>query len=99
MKLSIQDAFALAARHEAGGKGVEARRIYDDILDALPEHPGALLKIGLQELALGNHATALEMLRRALASARRQKLATQEIWVALARRHPTHWRHAGKGTG
>jgi protein O-GlcNAc transferase len=94
MKLAVQDAFALAARHEAGGKGAEARRIYDDILDALPEHPGALLKIGLQELAVGNHATALEMLRRALASARRQKLATQEIWVALARVHRTHGEHA-----
>lgn len=87
MKLSVQDAFALAARHEAAGKGAEARRIYDDILNALPEHPGALLRIGLQELAVGNHATALEMLRRALASAQRQKLATQEIRLALARVH------------
>jgi protein O-GlcNAc transferase len=87
MKLTVQDAFALAARHEAAGKAADARRVYDDILAALPDHPGALLKIGLQELAVGQHAIALDMLRRALASAQRRKLPVQEIWPALARAH------------
>jgi protein O-GlcNAc transferase len=85
MKLTVQDAFALAARHEAAGKTAEARGVYHDILTALPEHPGALLKIGLQELVVGQHSIALDMLRRALASAQKQNLPIQEIWLALAR--------------
>lgn len=89
MKLTVQDAFAVAARHEAAGRTAEARRIYEDILAELPEHPGALLKIGLQELATGGSARALEALRRALASAQRQRLPAEEIWLALARAHRT----------
>ena len=87
MQLTVQDAFALAARHEAAGRAADARRIYDDILAALPEHPGALLKIALQELSSGTHARACERLERALASAQRQALPTQEIWLGLARTH------------
>src|SRR5215831_7849862 len=85
MRLTVQDAFALAARHEAAGRASEARRIYDDILSKLPDHPGALLRIALQETAAGAHGAACERLRRALASARRDALPTQEIWLALAR--------------
>jgi predicted O-linked N-acetylglucosamine transferase (SPINDLY family) len=85
MRLTVQDAFALAARHESAGRNTEARRIYDEILAALPEHPGALLKIAVQELASGEPERARERLQRALASAQRQTLPTQEIWLALAR--------------
>jgi protein O-GlcNAc transferase len=85
MQLSVQDAFALAARHESAGRSIEARRIYDEILAALPEHPGALLRIAFQELASGAPERARERLQRALASAQRQTLPTQEIWLALAR--------------
>jgi len=87
MQLTVHDAFALAARHEAAGRAADARRIYDEILSALPEHPGALLKIAVQELASGAHERARERLERALASAQRQMLPTQEIWLALARAH------------
>jgi protein O-GlcNAc transferase len=87
MQLTVQDAFALAARHEAAGRSADARRIYDEILAALPEHPGALLKIAVQELASGTYERARERLQRALASAQRQTLPTQEIWLALARAH------------
>jgi len=85
MQLTVQDAFALAARHESAGRSIEARRIYDEILAALPEHPGALLRIAMQELAGGEPESARERLQRALASAQRQALPTQEIWLALAR--------------
>src|SRR5258708_31192043 len=85
MQLTVQDAFALAARHESAGRDTEARRIYDEILAALPEHPGALLKIAEQELATGAPERARERLQRALASAQRQALPSQEIWLALAR--------------
>ena len=84
MRLSVQEAFALAARHEAAGRSAEARRIYDEILTALPDHPGALLKIALQEIAAGAHENARGLLERALASARTQNMPTQEIWLALA---------------
>ena len=87
MQLTVQDAFALAARHEAAGRSTDARRIYEEILAALPEHPGALLKLGLDDLAAGSIAIARERLGGALASAERQGLPTQEIWIALARTH------------
>lgn len=85
MQLTVQDAFALAARHESAGRSTEALRIYEEILAALPEHPGALLKIAQQDLASGAPERARERLQRALASAQRQALPTQEIWLALAR--------------
>jgi predicted O-linked N-acetylglucosamine transferase (SPINDLY family) len=87
MQLTVQDAFALAARHEAAGRAADARAIYEQILASLPEHPGALLRIANQELAAGRHAGALERLTRALAAARAQALPTQEIWLALAATH------------
>jgi predicted O-linked N-acetylglucosamine transferase (SPINDLY family) len=85
MRLTAQEAFALAARHEAAGRLSEARRIYDDILTTLPDHPGALLRIALQDVADGEHGAAREKLRRALASARRDGLPMHDIWLALAR--------------
>src|SRR5207244_9179029 len=60
MQLTVQDAFALAARHEAAGRAADARSVYDEILSALQEHPGALLKIAVQELATGAHERARE---------------------------------------
>ena len=85
MQLTLQDAFALAGRHEAAGRASDARRIYEEILAALPDHPGALLKIALQELAAGAHPSAQARLERALASAQRDGLPAQDIWLALAR--------------
>jgi protein O-GlcNAc transferase len=85
MELTVQEAFALAARHEAAGRAGEARAIYDRVLAALPEHPGALLKIAEQDAAAGAHAAAFERLTRALAAARAQSLPLQEIWLALSR--------------
>ncbi len=85
MELTVQQAFALAARHEAAGRAGEARAIYEQILAALPEHPGALLKLALQDHAAGGHDAALERLTRALTAARAQGLPQQEICLALAR--------------
>ena len=85
MQLTVQDAFALAARHEAAGRIAEARAVYEQILAELPEHPGALLRIAQQELAAGAHEAALARLERALAAARAQSLPAREIWLTLAR--------------
>jgi predicted O-linked N-acetylglucosamine transferase (SPINDLY family) len=87
MQLTVQDAFALAARHEAAGRVADARALYEQILAALPEHPGALLRIGQQELAAGAQEAGLARLARALAAAQAQSLPTKEILLALARAH------------
>jgi protein O-GlcNAc transferase len=87
MQLTVQDAFALAARHQAAGRDADARAIYEQILAALPEHPGALLRLGEMELAAGRHGAALERLTRALAAARAQALPAEQIWLALATTH------------
>jgi predicted O-linked N-acetylglucosamine transferase (SPINDLY family) len=85
MQLTVKDAFALAARHEAAGRGGEARAIYEQILASLPEHPGALLRLAEQELASGRRDEALALLQRSLAAAKIAALPTEEIWLAIAR--------------
>jgi predicted O-linked N-acetylglucosamine transferase (SPINDLY family) len=87
MQTTVQDAFALAARHEAGGRRADARAIYEQILAAMPEHPGALLRIAEQELGAGEIEAARDRLDRALAAARRQSLPAHEIWLAQGRAH------------
>lgn len=87
MQLTVQDAFALAARHEAAGRAGAAREVYEQILASLPEHPGALLKIAQQELAEGKRESALERLQRALVAARQQALPIAEICLVLGRVH------------
>ncbi len=87
MQLTLQDAFALAAQHETSGRSADARAIYEQILAALPDHPGALLKIAQQEIDEGRAAAARDPLQRALAAAQRQALPAEEIWLALARAH------------
>lgn len=87
MQTTVQDAFALAARHEAGGRTAEARAIYEQILAAVPGHPGALLRIAEQELAAGEIDTAHALLERALLVAREQELPLHEIWLTLGRAH------------
>ena len=87
MQTTVQDAFALAARHEAGGRSAEARAIYEQILAAMPEHPGALLRIAEQELVAGEIDAAHALLARALLTAHDQALPAHEIWLAQARAH------------
>ena len=87
MQLTVQDAFTLAAKHEAAGRRVAARAIYDQILAALPDHPGALLKIAEHEIDAGRPDAARERLERALDMAQRQALPAEEIWLALGRAH------------
>lgn len=87
MELTVQDAFALAARHEAAGRDADARRIYEDILVALPGHPGALLKIAEQELKAGQSERARERLVEALGTARRQAVGVAHVSVVLGRAH------------
>lgn len=85
MQLTVQDAFALAAKHDAAGRVTDARAIYDEILAAMPEHPGALLRIAQQELKAGDAVQASAHLELALSSAQKQSLPALDILIALAR--------------
>ena len=62
MQLTLQDAFALAARHESAGRRADARAIYEQILAALPDHPGRCSKVALREIGEGRTDTACERL-------------------------------------
>jgi protein O-GlcNAc transferase len=87
MQTTVQDAFALAAQHEAAGRRADARAIYEQILAAMPEHPGALLRIAEQEIGSGAIDAAQALLARALQAAAAQSLPAHEIWLAAGRAH------------
>lgn len=82
--MPVARVFDLAFAHDAAGRYAEARRLYESILAALPDHPGALLKLAEGDLRDGAHARARERLERALASAARASLPTEAIWSTLA---------------
>jgi protein O-GlcNAc transferase len=87
MQTTVQDAFALAARHEAGGRPADARAIYEQILAVMPDHPGALLRIAEQEIASGGIDAAQALLARALKAAAVQSLPAHEILLVAGRAH------------
>ena len=83
--IPVRDAFALAFKHESAGRPDAALAIYKQILAAIPEHPGALLKIALNELVHGRPDAARALMVRAIDSASAQQLPAADIWVALGR--------------
>ncbi|MBK9675635.1 MAG: tetratricopeptide repeat protein [Betaproteobacteria bacterium] len=83
--IPVQQAFAQAFAHEAAGRADRAASIYRQILAAIPDHPGALLKLSEQDLAAGRLEVAREQLVRACAAALRQALPTGDLWLALGR--------------
>ncbi len=85
--ITVREAFALAFTREAAGKPAEARAIYEQILAAIPDHPGALLKIAQAEHKEGRLDYALELLERAIDSAARENLPQVDIFMALGRLH------------
>jgi protein O-GlcNAc transferase len=87
MQTTVQDAFALAAQHEAGGRPADARAIYEQILAAMPEHPGALLRIAEQEIASGGIDAGQALLARALTAAAAHSLPSHEIWLVAGHAH------------
>lgn len=85
--ITLQQAFARAFAHEAAGRPREARAIYEQILAAVPEHPGALLRIAVGDAAQGRIEPARELLERALRAAEHQSLPADDIWLALGHVH------------
>jgi tetratricopeptide (TPR) repeat protein len=84
MQLTLQDAFSLAARHESAERRADARAIYEQILAAVPGHPGALLCIARQHRRDRNLDGALACLNEALAGAQSMALPVDEIWLEMA---------------
>ena len=84
MQMTLKDAFAHAFDAERRGDASAARRIYDDVLAAIPEHPGALLGIARQARAGRDYAAARDALDRAIASAKTMALPAEELWVERA---------------
>jgi predicted O-linked N-acetylglucosamine transferase (SPINDLY family) len=81
MLITAQQAFARAASLEASGDMPGARAIYDDILAAIPGHPGALLCIARQEIREGRLVDARARLARSFDGARSQRLPLAELWL------------------
>jgi len=84
MQMTLKDAFARAFDAERRGDARTARSIYDDVLAAIPEHPGALLGIARHARAAHDYAAARDALDRAIASAKAMTLPAEELWVERA---------------
>ncbi len=87
MRMTLRDAFARAFAHEREGRKAQARAIYAEILAAVPDHPGALLKLADQDIDAGSLVAARERLDAALAGAAAQQLRAEDIWFGYARLH------------
>lgn len=87
MQLTLSDAFASAFAHERAGRKTEARAIYAEILRAIPDHPGALLKLADHDIDAGSLDVARARLDAALAAAAAQRLPAEDIWFGYARLH------------
>ncbi len=87
MRITLKQAFDLAFAHERAGRKAEARAIYAEVLAAVPDHPGALLKLADHDLDEGSLESARARLGAALAGAVSQGLPAEDIWFAHARLH------------
>jgi len=83
MLITLRDAFARAFSAESRGEHSLARAIYDDILAAVPEHPGALLGIARQMRARSDWLGARAVIGRALVSAKTQGMPTADLLLEL----------------
>jgi tetratricopeptide (TPR) repeat protein len=87
MQLTVNEAFARAFAHEREGRKAEALSIYTGILAAIPNHPGALLKLAELDIDAGLLEAARARLDTALAAAEAQSLPVEDIWFGYARLH------------
>jgi predicted O-linked N-acetylglucosamine transferase (SPINDLY family) len=85
MLMTLAAAFARASAAESRGDSNAARRIYDDILAGVPEHPGALLGIARQMRRQRDYAGGRAAVDRALQAAEVMGLPKEELWVELGR--------------
>ncbi len=85
MRMTLNEAFARAVAADRRGDHKAARAIYDNILAAVPEHPGALLGIARHLRSQRAWDDARAILRRAMQSASAMGLPVAELWVELGR--------------
>lgn len=76
-------ALAQALRLHQAGRLVEAEGLYRQILDADPEHPGALHLLGVLAHQTGHHAAAAELIGHAVARAPRDAEAHVNLGTVL----------------
>ncbi len=81
---NVRDLLERAIALEQRGEHAAARRLYEQVLAEVPEHPGALLKIALFEQAAGELGAAHAMLERALRAAQTSRMPTAPIRLAFA---------------
>lgn len=77
----IERTLALARQARQAGRGDEATRFLQDVVQQAGEQPNALNALGLNALADGRHADAASFIRRAIAADPR----SPELWMNLAR--------------
>lgn len=66
--MTIEQAVAAAYQHWNAGQGMQAEHLCRQVLQAWPEHAGALHLLGLLAFTNGNRALAIEYIGRACAS-------------------------------
>src|SRR5437773_11693556 len=86
--MTLKEAFERALNADRRSEHQVARAIYDDILAANPEHPGALLGIARQMRVRSDRAGARAMLGRAFESAQARRLPMCELWGELGTLEP-----------
>lgn len=64
--LSLDAAFELAQSHRAAGRHANAERVYQNILQAVPDHPLALFMLGVMALHFGRNDVAEHRFRAVL---------------------------------
>jgi protein O-GlcNAc transferase len=85
------DLLQLALRAEQSGRQDEALRHYQSLISIDASHPGARLRVAQLQRAIGRNDEAINLLRRAIAGARRRGMASQtlpihtELIIALRR--------------
>jgi predicted O-linked N-acetylglucosamine transferase (SPINDLY family) len=64
---TIPEALNLALQHHRAGRLPEAEALYRQILQAQPDHPGALHLLGMIAYQVGRHEVAVEYVKQAIA--------------------------------
>ena len=78
----IQDLLQSAQEAARAGRGEDVARACDQILKISPNHPQALSHLGMRALQRGDGYTALDVLRRAAASAPKEPMVQFNLAVA-----------------
>lgn len=65
---TIPEAMSIAVNHHQAGRLDDAKLIYEQVLQVVPDHPDALHLLGVIAHQNGNHQVAIEQIRRAIKS-------------------------------